>query len=418
MLRRARILALIPLLGLAACGGSGADHRAHVTETRSSAPRASASAPGGDVRAQAAADDAFGGRLYKTLAPDQKTFAVSPFSIAQALAMTSAGARGPTLQQLRAALGFALPPDRLHAAVNALDQALLSRTQDRVQLDVANSLWGQTGLRFEPAFLDTLARDYGAGMQVVDYRRDPEAGRVAINSWVSAHTHAKIPSLLPHGSLGFDTRLVLVNAVYLKADWATPFEAGRTGSAPFHAPGGDVTAKFMHRDGQIDYARGDGYQAVELPYRGDQLAMDLILPDVGELAAIEARLASGGVAPLLGGLHPAAVSLALPKLDLTSQFDLADALARLGAHDLFTDRADLSGMTTKEALRISKVVHEVKLTVDEKGTEAAAATAPVAVATSALAPPPIPFTLDRPFLLAVRDKATGEVLFLARVLSP
>jgi len=416
MLCRARLLALIPLLALAACGGGGGHHGA--SAARSSAPRASASAPGADVRAQAAADDAFAGRLYKTLAPGQKTFALSPFSISQALAMTSAGARGATLQQLRTALGFALPPDRLHATQNALDQALAGRARAGVELDVANSLWGQTGLRFAPAFLDTLARDYGAGMQLVDYQHDPNAGRVAINDWVSAHTHAKIPSLLPEGSLTVDTRLVLVNAVYLKADWATPFDAGLTGSGPFHAPGVDVTAKFMRRTGQIDYATGDGYQAVELPYRGGQLAMDLILPDAGKLATVEGRLAQGGVGPLLGGMTPKDVSLELPKLDLSSQFDLAGALAGLGAHDLFTDHADLSGMTTRAALQISKVVHEVKLTVDEKGTEAAAATAPVAVSTAAPFPPPIPVSLDRPFVLAVRDKSTGEVLFLARVLSP
>jgi serpin B len=412
-MRRAALI-LLPALALAGCGG-GKDHTG---AQKSSVSRAAPSAPAADVRAEAAADDAFAGRLYATLAPSQQTFAISPFSISQALAMTSAGARGATRAQLERAVGFALPQDRLHAALNAIDSALAARERDGIKLDVANSLWGQSGLRFAPPFLDTLARDYGAAMQLVDYRADADGAARRINAWVAAHTHDKIQRLLAPGTLDQSTRLVLVNAVYLKADWADPFDPNETAPGAFHAAGGDVRARFMHREDAMPYVRGDGYQAVELPYKGGQLAMDLILPDQGRLADVEARVGTGGVAKLIAGMRPARVALGLPKLDLTSRFELADALEALGARDIFSDHADLSGITTQEPLQLARVVHQVKLLVDEKGTEAAAATAPVASATAAPAEPPIDLTLDRPFVLAVRDNATGEDLFLARVEKP
>jgi serpin B len=244
----------------------------------------------------------------------------------------------------------------------------------------------------------------------------PRPGRAGrINDWVGEHTNGKITKLLAPGTLDASTRLVLVNAVYLKAHWQEPFDASLTASAPFHAPGGDVTARFMHSEGSLPYAKGDGYQAVELPYQGGELAMDLFLPE--DLAAFEKRVAHG-IAPLLTGLRPDRVALGLPKLDLTSRFELADGLKALGARDIFSDHADLSGITTQEPLQLSRVVHEVKLIVDEKGTEAAAATAPVARATAAPVDRPIQMTLDRPFVLVVRDKGTGENLFLARVEKP
>jgi serine protease inhibitor len=412
-MRRAALI-LLPALALAGCGGA----KDHTGAQKSSVSRDAPSASPADVRAQAGADDAFAGRLYATLAPSQQTFAVSPFSISQALAMTSAGARGTTLAQLERALGFALPHDRLHAALNAIDSQLAARERDGIKLDLANSLWGQSGLRFAPPFLDTLARDYGAAMRLVDYRADADGAARRINAWVAAHTHDKIQRLLAPGTLDESTRLVLVNAVYLKADWADPFDPNDTAPGAFHAAGGDVSAKFMHREGAMPYVHSDGYQAVELTYKGGQLAMDLILPDKGRLAAVEGKLGAGGIAKLTAGMRPARVALGLPKLDLTSRFELADALKALGARDIFSDHADLSGITTEEALQLARVVHEVKLRVDEKGTEAAAATAPVARATAAPAEPPIAVTLDRPFILAVRDKATGENLFLARVEKP
>ena len=413
-----RAILLLPLLALTACGGGSGGGAQPPSATRSGAARAAPAAPAADLRTQAEGDDRFAGRLYATLAGGGQTFAFSPFSISQAMAMTSAGARGQTLAQLEQAMSFALPQDRLHAALNALDATLTGRAGPGVELDVADSLWGQNGERFSPPFLDTLARDYGAAMQLVDYRSNSDGAAQRIDAWVAARTRDKIPTLIAPGVLDRNTRLVLVNAVYLNADWETPFDAGMTGEQSFHAPGGDVTAKFMHREGQIAYARGDGYEAVELPYRGRKLAMDLILPGAGRLAAVESTLARGGVGPLLGGLKPTLVSLGLPKLDLTSHFDLTGALAKLGARDIFTDIADLSGMTTQERLTLTHVIHEVKLKVDEKGTEAAAATGAVAGATSAMVPPPIDVTFDRPFILAVRDRPTGEVLFLARVQRP
>jgi serpin B len=375
-------------------------------------------APAGDVRALAAGDVAFAGRLYGSVAGAQKSFALSPLSISQALAMTSAGARGATLAGLRHAVGWPLSEDRLHAAVDTLDAGLRSTATAGIQLQIANSLWGQSGLSFEPPFLDTLARYYGAGMELVDYRNHPDTARVKINRWVAERTHGKIPELLVPGVLASNTRLVLVDAVYLHANWQQPFDRAVTAPGPFHSPDGVRTARFMHRTGMLAYARGTDYQAAELPYKGGRLAMDLIVPARGKLGAVERRLGTGGLDRLWSGLSSRPVTLALPKVKLDSQFELAPTLASLGAGDLFTDRADLSGMTTQERLQISHVVHKVKLTIDEKGTEAAAATGVVGITVSAPAPAATRLTIDRPFLLAVRDRKTGELLFFGRVLSP
>jgi serpin B len=367
----------------------------------------------------AGGDAVFGGRLYDAVAPGQQSFALSPFSVSQALAMTSAGARGATLTGLRQAVGWQVPEDRLHAAAQTLDAELGQANGAGVRLEIANSLWAQTGLRFESPFLDTLARYYGAGVELVDYEKAPDAARGAINGWVEQRTHGKIPQLLAPGVIATDSRLVLVNAVYLHADWEQPFDRSATSPGPFHSPDGVHTAQFMKRTDDYAYARGSGYQAVELPYKGGRLAMDVILPDAGRLPEIARRVGqASGLGQLLGGLQSTRVALSLPKVKLSSQFELRPALAALGAGDLFTDGADLLGMTAEERLKISAVIHKVKLTVDEKGTEAAAATGVVAIATAARPERSIPLTIDRPFLLAIRDKATRELLFYGRVLSP
>jgi serpin B len=311
-------------------------------------------------------------------------------------------------------MGFRLPAPRLHRAFGALGRRLASRHGG--ELDIANSLWGQEGTRFEEPFLDTLARDYDAGMKVVDYRGDPEAARKRINAWVGERTRGKITELLGQGAVTGSTRLTLANAVYFKAKWAVAFERGRTEAARFDAPGGKVKADFMHATEQFRYARGDGYRAVELPYRRDEIAMDVILPDRGKLAAVEQRVAAGGFGGLLRGLAPNMVALALPKLEFASRFQLVPALRKLGIVLPF-DGGDLSGITRDEPLVVGKVAHQATLTVDERGTEAAAATGTVVEATAAIEPVVV-MNVDRPFILAVRDRGSGQILFLARVADP
>lgn len=423
-MRRARALFALTMAALVVAGCSGPGGSAAAAElVRSDAPRAAADAAAG--RAAATAVEAFAADLYGRLARDQGNIVFSPYSVAVALAMTRAGAKGKTAEQMDAVLHAATAGD-LDVGFNALEQELAKRpgkyplgdiTVD-LELATANQLWGQRGFAFEPAFLDRLAASYGAGMRLVDYIQKREEARAAINAWVSDRTKGRIPKLIPEGVLNELTRLVLTNAIYLKAKWAQPFQKGATAPAPFHRlDGTERTAQLMRLNARLRYARGSNYQAVSLPYVGG-LSMLVIVPDAGAFAAYEQSLRGGaGLRAATGGLRDALVRLRLPKFEFRKQALLKKALGDLGMPIAFTEDADLSGMTTKDRLRIQDVVHEGFISVDEDGTEAAAATAVVVGVTSAPSLN-IELTVDRPFLFLIRDEKTGAVLFMGRVVDP
>lgn len=393
--------------------------------------RISASAPRADVLSAAVAMEAFGADLYAVLAQSagDGNLAFSPASIETALAMTFAGANGETAAEMARVLHFELQGDALHQAFNSLDTLLESRSwqgknaegeDEGVLVKTANSLWGQKDLTFEQLFLDTLAKNYGAGMRLVDYKTAAEEARRTINKWVADQTEDKITDLIPEGALDSLTRLVLVNAVYLDATWASQFEKEATRDGGFTTlSGATVTTPLMSQETRFAYAKGDGWQAVELPYSRDELAMLLIVPDQGRFADIEAQLGAGLVGQAAGALENLGeVRLTMPKFEFRTQASLATALQTLGMQKAFLpDGADFAGMTTAETLYISDVVHEAYIAVDEEGTEAAAATAVIMRAT-AMPMEPIELTIDRPFLFALRDKDTGAVLFLGRVTDP
>jgi len=340
-----------------------------------------------------------------------------------ALAMTYAGARGVTAEEMAAVLHVDLDDPAFHAAMNALDLALESRSfksgDDRVQLSIANSLWGQDGLAFEQPFLDTLAEDYGTGMRLVDFKAAAEKARVQINDWVASQTNDKITDLIPAGVLNDLTRLVLVNAVYLDATWALQFDPNDTSDGSFTTLAGtQVTVPMMRQTSSFSYAKGDGWQAVQLPYSGNKLAMLLIVPDQGRFTDVEQELGSGLLSEAVAGLSPASVALTVPKFTFRTQAQLGSALKTLGMPTAFDpNSADFSGMTTEEQLLIDEVIHEAYIAVDEEGTEAAAATAVVMRATSAPMVD-VTFEIDRPFIFALRDTETGALLFLGRVTDP
>lgn len=400
---------------VSACGGPAA-----AQEVRSDAARAGADAAAtADARA---ALDAFSADLYKVLARADGNLVLSPYSVAVALGMTRAGAVGETASQMDKVLHAALAKD-LGAGFNAIDQALAKRPGtypmgDRsleVQLATANRLWGQKDLAFERAFLDTLASRYGAGMRIVDYKTEHEAARRAINDWVADRTHDRIKDLIPEGVIDDRTRLVLTNAVYLKAPWQLPFGAAVPGT--FHrADGSDVQAPLMGLRDSLAYGAGDGYRAVRLPYVGG-LSMVVLVPDAGKLGAFERGLDGAALRRIVGGLRPTHVILSMPKFTFRSQAQLAAALSEMGMPLAFADRADLSRITKQEHLEIAAVAHQAFIAVDENGTEAAAATGVVARVTSALVGQ-IELRIDRPFLFLIQDDETGAVLFLGRVLDP
>jgi serpin B len=272
--------------------------------------RATAAASDADIAAAAASLELFGADLYAVLATGDENLVVSPASIVLALAMAYAGADGTTAEEMGAALHFDLDDETLHGAFNALDAIFESRSfegpeDDGVLVGTANSLWGQQGLPFEEVFLDTLAVNYGAGMRLVDFVTAAEEARVGINEWVAGETNDKITDLIPAGALGALTRLVLVNAVYLDATWASQFDPDSTFDGSFYPmDGAEVTVPLMTQSASFPYGAGDGWQAVQLPYLRNELGMLLIIPDEGRFTEVEATLGDGLIAQTVAGLAP------------------------------------------------------------------------------------------------------------------
>lgn len=352
----------------------------------------------------------------------------SPYSVAVALAMTANGARGTTAREMLTVLG-GLPMADLDAGLALLSAQFVSLAGTKtkadgntgqIALDIANSLWGQRGTAWEQPFLDELARWFGAGMNLVDYVGATEPARVRINDWTAAATHDKIRDLVPAGALGAMTRLVLVNAVYLKAPWEEPFEPALTRTGPFTlASGAAVQADFMLNAFEAAAAAtGPGYVAVSLPYAGRELAMTLVLPDRSDPASLAAWLRAGGVRTALAALTPrSAVTLTMPKWTFRTRLQLKPLLSALGMPTAFTDGADFSGITSSDRLAIDEVFHQGFVAVDEQGTEASAATAVVMRRVAAPADP-LTVVLDRPFLFVVHDVASRTPLFVGRVADP
>ncbi|MDF9714927.1 serpin family protein [Nocardioides sp. ChNu-153] len=351
---------------------------------------------------------------------------VSPCSVAVALAMTLAGARGATAAEMEAVLGG--DAEGLGDGFNALTahvEGLAGRVTladggaAEVVLAVANRVFGQAGLRWEEAFLEALATSYGAGLQLADFAADPEAGRVAVNGWVAEQTEERIPELVPAGVISDATRLVLVNAVYFHAPWATAFEVAATEDGVFTTGAGEqVTVPLMSSRSVADgYGVADGVQVARLPYADGRLAMTVMLPAAGEEAELVERLAGGGLPGLLDAVEPVTdVQVVLPRWEMRTQARLEEALSAAGMPTAFGPGADFSGMSVELALVIGAVVHEGWIEVTEAGTEAAAATALVMDGVSAFVPPSL--TLDRPFAYCIHDVAHGTPLFVGWVDDP
>jgi serpin B len=397
---------------------SSGDETARSDKSRAQAPDVS----GGQLDALVAGNTEFALDVYRSLArakPDENLF-LSPHSISIALAMLYGGARGDTESQMAEALHLALPQGDLHRAVNALDLQLSSAAEGDFKLHIANALWAQTGYEFLPDYLDLLAEDYGAGMRLLDFKTKPEPARSEINDWVSRQTERKIENLIPRGVINDLTRLVLTNAIYFDADWRSKFEPRATRREPFTLlDGGSVTVDMMHQSHGFDYAEGDGWQAVSLPYKGGEFSLVVVLPERARFEEVEAGIDGDRVQGILGDLEPRQVRLSMPKLDYGATFSLKGTLSALGMSDAFDPlKADLSGMDGTRDLSVTEVLHKALVKVDEEGTVAAAATAVIVGVTSAPPMDVVKMVIDHPFLFLIRHDETGAILFLGRVLDP
>lgn len=405
--------------------GSSNGSPAQPSSLMGAAPRLTATNT--DAVAASAAINAFSADLFERLVAADPTanLVFSPASIALALTMTSAGATDDTLTEMNTVLHIT-DPATIHRSMNGLSTSFdaVNKSVDntaeggdgisQVQLSIANSLWGQAGYSFEQAFLDLLSSEYGAGLELVDYVTEPEAARVAINEWVDEQTKQRIPELLPENSITVDVRLTLVNAIYLKANWANTFNDALTADEPFAAPGGEVTAQMMHTMAELAYGEGDGWRAAEIPYVFNDLSFLVAMGDSADVVMPSVDEAGGSLAGRL-------VDLGLPKFDIQTATSLADVLGAMGMARAFEDRDEFTGMSSeKPGLFIGDVIHQANITVDEEGTEAAAATAVIMVGESAPQEPPTPvvFVVDQPFTFWLRDRATGTVIFAGRVNDP
>jgi serpin B len=365
---------------------------------------------------------AFALNLYRELQEKEGNLFFSPHSISTALTMTYAGARGKTERQMAHALHLPLGQKPLHPAFATL-QARLQAVQDRgdVRLSVANALWPQEGYPFLEEYLALAEQHYGVRINAVDFAGDAEAARSRINAWVEEKTDNKICDMISPGVLSALTRLVLVNAIYFKGNWASQFDPALTGEAPFRiTPDRQVPVPLMTQEGPFSYAEGDRLQILEMPYIGDALSMIILLPrQVDDLAELEDALSPETLDQWTTNLREREVQVFVPRFKITAQFRLDRALINLGMVDAFDmGKADFSGMDGLKAwLYIAAVLHKAFVEVNEEGTEAAAATAVVMKMRSLPLPPPI-FRADRPFLFLIRENRTGSILFLGRVVNP
>jgi len=371
-------------------------------------------------------NSAFAFELYKALREEEGNLFYSPYSISLALAMTYAGACDETAQQMADTLQFLLEQERLHPAFNWLDAELASRGEGAAgkdgkgfRLNIVNAIWGQKDYEFLPDFLDVLAKNYSAGLRILDFITETEKSRLIINDWVSDQTEGRIEDLIPQGAIDALTRLVLTNAIYFNAAWEYPFNKKMTADGPFYLlDGGQVIVPMMKQTESFGYTKRKGYQAVELLYDGGELSMVVLLPEAGKFEAFEETLNAQQVDAIISGLQPARVALTMPQFEFDSEFKLNDTLADMGMPIAFSCNADFSGMTGYRDLWISAVLHKAFVSVDEAGTEAAAATAVIMERSAIIPEPPVEVTIDSPFIFLIRDIETGSVLFVGRVLNP
>jgi serpin B len=343
----------------------------------------------------------------------------SPYSVSSALAMTYAGASGGTSREMEKVLHFT---DDIHVSGAALREVLLN-APGGAELLVANSIWPQSGYRFLRSFTNMLERSYGAELLPLDFQKQPERSRVTINDWVEERTKGKITDILPPGSVGPDSRLVLVNALYFKAAWADEFQKTATTEREFFVSGGEsVMVPMMRSTRSAEYSETDALQAVRLPYAGGVFSMLLILPKEKDgLAALEASMDDGMTEAFRSKQERKRVDLAIPKFKAESTFDLADALEALGVRSAFDkSAANFTLMNGKGGLYIGAIAHKAFAEVDERGTISAAATA-VGMARMSAAyqeEPAIVFLADHPFVFLIEDNRNGAILFMGRVARP
>ncbi len=434
----ALVATVILVLGLAAlvAGCGGAAQPETETDTTSIevgfiAPEQTRTEPDAGAQADAATvaagNNAFGLELFRALrtgAAAKDNLVCSPYSLSAVLAMTFAGASGETEREMARVLHFDLPQERLHPAFNALDRRLAADGQ----LQMANALWGMAGYPYNRLFLDLLGAQYGAGLGLVDFNK-PEETRAIINDWISQHTGGRIPEMIQPGDIKPEDYpwLMLTDAVYFKAEWEWPFPAGSTHKREFTLlDGSKISVPMMRQRAVLPYATGATWLAVELPYEGETFSMVVILPDEGELETLIGGFDSGTLDGIVSELKQGEVDLVMPRFGIESTPPVGNALKSMGMQKMFVLGTDFTKMVDLDSklpqpagLGVTGVHQKAFIAVTEKGTEAAAASSVTMAATGTTVTEAFrEIIVDRPFVYLIRDRDTGQIVFLGQVTVP
>ena len=414
-MRRTPSLALALAAALLAAGCGAADTEVEPEVLGADVPRA----PAEPVETRSLSDglNRFGLDFHRLLAARSpgENVVFSPLSMGIAFGMADAGARGETATQIEDVFHLPGSGEELHAAFNALDQALANVGKSTLRL--ANRMYPATGYELVPQFVRTVAASYGAPLERLDFAADPEAARGRINGWVAERTEKRIPELMPSGSITPNTVLVLVNALYLEAKWLQPFGKYPTETAPFTRLDGSRVDVPLMRNAELAtrYVDAEGYQAVELPYGDGELSMLVVVPKEDGFADDESRFDAERLAALDAAMGDGIVDLFLPRWSASFDVDLVETLPELGLELPFRG-GDFTGISPRNPF-IGAGVHAADIEVDEQGTVAAAATG-IGFAESGPPTPDAVIRADRPFLYLIRHVETGAVLFLGRVVDP
>ena len=402
-------------------------------ELRSAKERAALGATDVELTDLVRGNSVFALDLYQNLRGEDGNLFLSPYSISLALAMIYAGARGETERQMANTLRFLLAQEDLDPAFNALDLKLASRSEgaegkddEGFRLKIANALWAQGGCSFLPEFLDVLSESYGVGVRPLNFLGAPQESRNTIYDWIGEQTEDRTITVIRTGGTNPSTVMALINAIHFNAAWLHPFRPEDTRDGQFHLiDGSTVDVPMMRQTETVGYVRGEPeYQALELLYDGGELSMVILLPDSASFNVFEESLDAEVVNGTTSRMEFRPVSLTMPKFEFGSSFGMADTLRSMGMPDAFNrSKANLSGMGLSgcpgsggNSFR-SDVVHNAFVLVKEEGMGAAAATS-VAVRAESIPPPPIEVSVDRPFVFFIRDRETGAILFVGRVLHP
>jgi len=368
------------------------------------------------------ANNQFALDFYSEIKGEDENIFFSPYSLSVALAMTYEGARGKTAEEMRSVFYFPQEDSFRRESYLSLD-SWLTREETEHELNIANALWAQEGFAFLQEYFDIITAYYHGLIENLDFIKDPEGSRIIINKWVEEKTKEKIKDLIPKGLINNLTRLVLTNAIYFKGDWVQEFDKKETREQDFYiTPEQTVKVDMMRRldeEAEFPYYETENLQILEMSYSGKETSMLVLLPKKHNLEEIEEQLTLENLSTWQENLEEKEVRVYFPKFKLETKYFLGNLLSQMGMPAAFTKFADFSGMTGEKNLMITEVIHQAFVEVDEKGTEAAAATAVLFGETVSPIEPTIPvFRADRPFIFLIQEKETGSILFMGRVLNP